>query len=565
MVSLLVKETLYINEVVLGTGFGVIIGPYVANVFDPRSWGASQENTITLEIMRVVLATGLFAVGVELPCAYMKDHAKSLLVMVVPTMAFGWVIVAAVLHALFPALDQVSALCIAACLTPTDPVTCAAITRSSPLPPILQPSIHLFFSSGGRFATMHVPVDIRRILSAESAANDGLAYPFLALAIYLTVETSTRVAIGKWFYIGWLCELVHSILAYFFTGLLFSKLMKFTHRKGFIDRESYIAQYLALSIFTIGVASSLGVDDLLAAFAAGSAISWDGHFNAQTADDSFSSVIDYVLNCGCFIYIGAWLPFESYNSPELGLTPWRLVALMLAILVLRRIPPLLLLYRWVPEIMSWREALFAGHFGTANAIIRAIFVSALARAHLPAPENPPANQGQLLAAVIQPIVSFIVLGSIIIHGLSIPFFNLGRGVHSRTVTLTYTWTRSRTGATLPDWVFYANRPENDTSVPISVGNNVDIERGTETDGKTDSVTEAGPNQMSNSPPSPAEVVIPITPVEEEAPTSISNHSSGSGGKWGRCRRSHQTHKSLFLSFVLPAGDPLKNSFCGFLL
>lgn len=156
--------------------------------------------------------------------------------------------------------------------------------------------------------------------------------------------------------------------------------MKFSHRKGFIDRESYIAQYLALSVFTIGVASSLGVDDLLAAFAAGqkifyslvtdrshpfkgSAISWDGHFNDQTADDSFSSVIDYVLNCGCFIYIGAWLPFEAYNSPELGLTPWRLVVFMLSILVLRRIPPLLLLYRWVPEITSWKEALFCGHFG----------------------------------------------------------------------------------------------------------------------------------------------------------------------------------------------------------
>lgn len=99
--------------------------------------------------MRIVLATGLFAVGVELPCAYMKDHAKSLLIMVVPTMAFGWVVVSgmsqsshyftlnlfrssiAVLHALFPGLDEVSALCIAACLTPTDPVTCAAITRSS--------------------------------------------------------------------------------------------------------------------------------------------------------------------------------------------------------------------------------------------------------------------------------------------------------------------------------------------------------------------------------------------------------------------------------------------------
>jgi len=52
----------------------------------------------------------------------------------------------------------------------------------------------------------HVPVKIRHILSAESAANDGLAYPFLALSIYLTVEASVASAIGKWFLVGWLCS-----------------------------------------------------------------------------------------------------------------------------------------------------------------------------------------------------------------------------------------------------------------------------------------------------------------------------------------------------------------------
>ena len=71
------------------------MGPYFAGVFDPRSWGSSS-NEITLEVMRVVLATGLFAIGVELPKSYMAHHAKSLLAMVVPTMAIGWVIVAGV-------------------------------------------------------------------------------------------------------------------------------------------------------------------------------------------------------------------------------------------------------------------------------------------------------------------------------------------------------------------------------------------------------------------------------------------------------------------------------------
>ena len=53
------------------------------------------------------------------------------------------------------------------------------------------------------------------------------------------------------------------------SGIAFSYLMKFTQRKGFIDRESYVSQYLALALFTIGVSRTLGVDDLLAAFAAG--------------------------------------------------------------------------------------------------------------------------------------------------------------------------------------------------------------------------------------------------------------------------------------------------------
>jgi sodium/hydrogen antiporter len=83
---------IYINEVVLGTAFGVVMGPYVANVIDPRSWGTNQ-NAITLEIMRVTLAIGLFIIGAGLPRSYLRDHVKGLLIMVIPTMAFGWLVV----------------------------------------------------------------------------------------------------------------------------------------------------------------------------------------------------------------------------------------------------------------------------------------------------------------------------------------------------------------------------------------------------------------------------------------------------------------------------------------
>ncbi|KAL5507268.1 hypothetical protein ACEPAH_6724 [Sanghuangporus vaninii] len=440
IISYPLKERLYIGEVVLGTAFGIVIGPHCAGIFDPRAWGSTSdtENRITLEVMRVVLATGLFAIGVELPKAYLAEHVRSLLVMVVPTMAFGWFIVAGIIKALFPALNFVSSLTIAACLTPTDPVLAATII-------------------GGKFAIRHVPVHIRRLLSAESAANDGLAYPFLAISIYLATESSKATAFGKFFLIGCLYQVILGTVLGAILGLVFSRLMRYAHRKGLIDRESFVAQYLALAIFTIGIANTLGSDDLLAAFAAGSAISWDGHFNARTEDEIFSSVIDLVLNCACFIYIGAWLPFETYNASTLGIQPWRLIVLFIAILALRRIPSILLLYKFVPDIQDWREALFCGHFGPMG--VGAIFVSTLAMTKLPRPSDPPATQNELLSASLHPIVSFIVLGSIIIHGLSIPAFWFGRKSVQFTVSLTATLSRTWTsrGGTDPEWLFSINR------------------------------------------------------------------------------------------------------------
>ena len=88
--------------------------------------------------------------------------------------------------------------------------------------------------------------------------------------------------------------------------------MRFSHRKGLIDRESFVAQYLALAIFTIGIVSTLGADDLLAAFAAGSAVSWDGHFNEQTEGEVFASVIDLVLNCARATFV---LTLQMFNYP----------------------------------------------------------------------------------------------------------------------------------------------------------------------------------------------------------------------------------------------------------
>jgi sodium/hydrogen antiporter len=53
-------------------------------IFDPHSWEDSTSENITLEFTRVVIAIGVFAVGVELPKKYIYRHWKSLFFLLVP-------------------------------------------------------------------------------------------------------------------------------------------------------------------------------------------------------------------------------------------------------------------------------------------------------------------------------------------------------------------------------------------------------------------------------------------------------------------------------------------------
>lgn len=93
-------------------------------------------------------------------------------------------------------------------------------------------------------------------------------------------------------------------------------------------------------------------------------------------------------------------------------------------------------------------------------ITGAIFISTLATEILPRPQSPPTNQAEHLATLIQPVVAFMVLCSVLIHGLSIPFFSLGR----RVTTVTRTWSRQ---PSLPDWALHTRRVERAEDVVIN--------------------------------------------------------------------------------------------------
>lgn len=421
--SLFVKEKLYIGEATVATICGIIFGPHAANLFDPGTWGNVDQ--ITLECSRIVLVVQCFAVGVELPKAYMERHWRSVVFLLIPVMTFGWLVTSLFIWWMIEPLTWLESLCCAACVTATDPVLASSVVGK------------------GKFAK-RVPKHLRDLLSAESGCNDGMAFPFIYLSLYLIFyrPDATKVAY-HWICFTILYECIFGAVYGFLVGYIARHAIKLAESKGFIDRESFLVFYFVLALFCAGTGSTLGLDDLLVGFAAGVGFSNDGWFTQKTEESHVSNVLDLLLNLAYFVFLGAIIPWQHYNAPELGITPWRLVVIAIFVILFRRIPIMLALKPLIPDIRTWREALFAGHFGPIG--VGAIFAAILTRAELesetvtPLAVLPgPGSPHYFIIQIIWPLTTFLVVSSILVHGSSVAVFTLGKRINTFSITMSYT-------------------------------------------------------------------------------------------------------------------------------
>ncbi|KZF26933.1 hypothetical protein L228DRAFT_206937 [Xylona heveae TC161] len=421
--SSFIKERLYLGEAAVATICGIIFGPHAANLFNPGSWGNVDQ--ITLECSRIVLVVQCFAVGVELPRAYMERHWRSVVFLLLPVMTFGWLMTSLFIWWMIPPLSWLEALCCAACVTATDPVLASSVVGK------------------GKFAK-RVPKHLRDVLSAESGCNDGMAFPFIYLSLYLIhYRPDANEVSFHWFVLTILYECVFGAIYGFIIGYLGRHAIKWAEQREMVDRESFLVFYFVLALFCAGSGSILGIDDLLVGFSAGVGFSNDGWFLQKTEESHVSNVIDLLLNLAYFVYFGSIIPWEQYNAPAHGTTPWRLVVIALFVIFFRRIPIMMALKPVIPDIKTWREALFAGHFGPIG--VGAIFAAILARAELETDSTtplaklpPPGSPNYALEYLIWPITTFLVVSSILVHGSSIAVFTLGKHINTLTITMSYT-------------------------------------------------------------------------------------------------------------------------------
>jgi hypothetical protein len=168
----------------------------------------------------------------------------------------------------------------------------------------------------------------------------------------------------------------------------------------------------------------IGSDDVLACFIAGNVFTWDDWFRLETKDDSLQPTIDMLLNVGVFMWFGAVCPWHLFGENNV-IPIYRLIPLGILVLLLRRLPMILLFHKGIHQVEDFRRALFLGYFGPIG--VSAIFYLYISKEFLREVVYQGVERADAahLSEMMDVVVWFLVLCSIVGHGLSIPLGKLG--------------------------------------------------------------------------------------------------------------------------------------------
>ncbi|WP_250445682.1 cation:proton antiporter, partial [Actinotalea sp. C106] len=158
---------LSLSEPLLGLLLGVALGPVALGVVDLEP---PVRDVLLLEGARLLLAGSVMAAALRFPVGELRPLAGRVAVLLLVAMPLAAALAGAT--ALVLGLPLALAMVVGVCLCPTDPVLAASVVT-------------------GRPAERDLPGRLRRLLTAESGANDGLALPLVGLAVAAVVPASS--------------------------------------------------------------------------------------------------------------------------------------------------------------------------------------------------------------------------------------------------------------------------------------------------------------------------------------------------------------------------------------
>ena len=290
-----------------------------------------------------------------------------LLLVVMPLMA----VTTSVLSATVLGVGLGTAALLGAALAPTDPVLAASVVT-------------------GRPAEQTLPDRDREVLSLESGANDGLAFPLVLAALAAAAALTAGAATVETVY-----AVAGAIVLGGASGWLAARALAYAEKHREAERTPTLLFTAFLALGVLGASGLLGLDGVLAAFTAGIVYNLTGEGDERARDAGLNESVNRVAALPFFVYLGALLPWDEWAA--LG---WRGVALAVAVLLLRRLPWVLLLAR--PLRLAPVDAGYLGWFGPIG-VSAVFYLTLVAERGAATPE--------LLAAG-----SLIVTASLVAHG-----------------------------------------------------------------------------------------------------------------------------------------------------
>jgi NhaP-type Na+/H+ or K+/H+ antiporter len=363
------------SALLIGLGF-VAFGwvPGMPDAIDPISLPKPWEM-----ISEVCVVAGLFGVGLRIdrlssrklwePTVRLLAIAMPLCILAVATL--GWS---------FAGMTVAGALLLAAVLAPTDPVLAGDVQVGAPL-------------EGGEHP-------VRFSLTTEAGLNDGLAFPFVYLALAVAAAGGfTGAVVTEWLWLDVAYRIVVGAAGGAALGWLLGKLLfSWPGKNPLADTESGVIALAGL-LAVYGLTELIEGYGFIAAFVSGLTLRrQESEHRFHTQLHSFSQAIEHALTSVLLIALGAALPALL---PALS---WRGAAISAALIFVIR--PLLGWLSLIGTLERHRERAVVAFYGVRG--IGSLYYLAYAGSHAEL-----TNEAELWA-----VVAFTILLSTIVHGFT---------------------------------------------------------------------------------------------------------------------------------------------------
>ena len=247
----------------------------------------------------------------------------------------------------------------------------------------------------GMLVNQAVPTRIRRLINVESGLNDGIATPFVLVAVAGAETAEHAASTGPGLAVA---ELALGVVIGAFVGGAGGFLVQAARRRGWVEGGFAGSAILALAVCAYACALALHGNGFVAAFVGGLAFGAAGGRRAER-------LMPFVEETGALVSLLVWLAFGSVAVvPAFESLTWQIVVYAVLSLTLIRMAPVAVAL--IGGRLGRTAVAFVGWFGPRG--LASVVFALIALEDL----------GEHAAGPAVSVITFTVLLSVIAHGIT---------------------------------------------------------------------------------------------------------------------------------------------------